>query len=301
MKTIALLAVVLLVGGAGAALPAQAQTPVPPPAPAIGVSRAELERWLGPIALYPDPLLAQVLAATARPSEIVLGDRYLSRGGDPGLIDDQPWDLSVKALARYPGVLQMMNDYFEWTTALGAAFVYQQQEVMDEIQRLRAAALDLGNLQSTLQQNVIVEDGFIEILPAEADVIYVPQYPPDIVYTQGSVGAPWILFGAGYAMGAWMDRDFDWPRRRLLIWDHIYSRPADWWSSRRPTPPDREGPENPSGNPRTQPIHFLILQVPQVSVVTSGGPGVRGLEAGRVSWGACHRREGYSADCPRRR
>ena len=177
----------------------------------------------------------------------MLGDRYLSRGGDPGSIDDQPWDLSVKALARYPGVLQMMNDYFEWTTALGAAFVYQQQEVMDEIQRLRAAALDLGNLQSTLQQNVIVEDGFIEILPAEADVIYVPQYPPDIVYTQGSVGAPWILFGAGYAMGAWMDRDFDWPRRRLLIWDHIYSRPADWWSSRRPTPPDREGPENPSG------------------------------------------------------
>ena len=121
---------------------------------------------LGPIALYPDPLIAQILPAATQPSEIAVVDRYLSIGGDPNVIDQQLWDPSVKALARYPTVLKWMDDNLAWTTALGQAFLAQQQDVMDSIQRLRAQAQALGNLQSTPQENVIADNGDIEILPA---------------------------------------------------------------------------------------------------------------------------------------
>ena len=150
-------------------------------------ARAELDQMLGPIALYPDPLIAQMLPAATLPTEIVMADRYVSGGGDPNLIDQQPWDPSVQALARYPTVLKWMDDNLAWTTALGQAFLYQQQDVMDSIQRLRAQAQALGNLQSTPQENVITDDGTIEILPANPEVIYVPVYQPDVVYFQRSI------------------------------------------------------------------------------------------------------------------
>ena len=284
MKAIALLTVVLA-AWAGGVMPSRAQEPAPPPAPAVeGVSNAQLDNWLGPIALYPDPLLAQVLAAATQPSDIVMADRYVSGGGDPGLIDNQPWDPSVKALARYPGVLKMMDDYLDWTTQLGQAFLYQEPDVMDEVQRLRAQALALGNLESTPQENVINEDGAIEILPTEPDVIYVPEYQPDIVYTQHPVGPPCITFGVGFAYGGWMDHDFDWRQHHLLVWDHIFPRPADWWSSRRPSPPAVHGPghsgrpANPLANPRTRPTHFIVWQVPRVHAVTSGDLAARGWD-----------------------
>ena len=164
-------------------------------------SSAELDQMLGPIALYPDPLIAQILPAATLPSEIVLADRYVNGGGDPNLIDQQPWDPSVKALARYPTVLKWMDDNLAWTTALGQAFLAQQQDVMDSIQRLRAQAQALGNLQSTPQENVVADDGTIEILPADPQMIYVPVYQPDMVYFQQPIRQPVHLFRPGLCGG----------------------------------------------------------------------------------------------------
>jgi hypothetical protein len=182
---------------------ARAQIPAPPPAPEVQLrSGAELDQLLGPIALYPDPLMAQILPAATLPSEIVLADRYVNGGGDPNFIDQQPWDPSVKALARYPAVLKWMDDNLAWTTALGQAFLYQQQDVMASIQRLRAQAQALGNLQTTPQENVIIDNGIIEVVPANPQMIYVPVYQPDVVYFQRPFGNPFISFGLGFSVGA---------------------------------------------------------------------------------------------------
>ena len=147
----------------------------------------QLDQLLGPIALYPDPLIAQILPASTLPTQIVLADRYVSGGGDPNQIDQQPWDPSVQALARYPSVLKWMDDNLNWTTELGQAFLNQQPDVMDSIQRLRQSAYNLGNLQSTPQQQVINDGGDIEIVPADPQVIYVPVYQPDQVYYQSAM------------------------------------------------------------------------------------------------------------------
>src|SRR5277367_4649126 len=156
--------IVVLCLMAGAVLSLPAQVAVPPPMPAYQpLGDAELDRLLGPIALYPDPLIAQILPASTLPTQIVLADRYVTGGGDPNQIDQQPWDASVQALARYPNVLKWMDDNLNWTAELGQAFLNQQQAVMTSIQRLRAAASNLGNLQSTPQQQVITDGGDIQI------------------------------------------------------------------------------------------------------------------------------------------
>jgi len=96
------------------------QAQVPPPMPIYQPqSPAQLDQLLGPIALYPDPLIAQILPASTVPTQIVLADRYVADGGDPNQIDQQPWDPSVQAVARYPSVLKWMDDNLNWTTELG--------------------------------------------------------------------------------------------------------------------------------------------------------------------------------------
>ena len=133
---------VLLCVLTGTAMSVRAQMAVPPPMAAYQpLSYQQLDQLLGPIALYPDPLIAQILPASTLPTQIVLADRYVSGGGDPNQIDQQPWDASVQALARYPNVLKWMDDNLNWTTELGQAFLNQQQDVMDSIQRLRQSAL----------------------------------------------------------------------------------------------------------------------------------------------------------------
>ena len=122
MKSLLKIAVLLCVF-AGAALSARAQTPVPPPTPAYQpLSYQQLDQLLGPIALYPDPLIAQILPASTLPTQVVLADRYVSGGGDPNQIDQQPWDASVQALARYPSVLKWMDDNLNWTEERGPGF-----------------------------------------------------------------------------------------------------------------------------------------------------------------------------------
>jgi hypothetical protein len=127
----------------------------------------QLDQLLGPIALYPDPLIAQILPASTVPTQIVLADRYVTAGGDPNQIDQQSWDPSIQALARYPSVLKWMDDYLNWTTELGEAFLNQQTDVMSSVQGLRASANNLGNLQSTPQQQVVTDGGNIEIVPTD--------------------------------------------------------------------------------------------------------------------------------------
>ena len=105
----------------------RAQAAVPPPMPAYQVlPAAQLDQLLGPIALYPDPLIAEILPASTLPTQIVLADRYITGGGDPNQIDQQPWDASVQAVARYPSVLKWMDDNLNWTTQTGQAFLNQQ-------------------------------------------------------------------------------------------------------------------------------------------------------------------------------
>jgi hypothetical protein len=230
--------VVLLSGFAGAALSARAQEAVPPPMPVYQtLSGAQLDQLLESIALYPDPLIAQILPASTFPTEIVMADRYVSGGDDPNQIDQQSWDPSVQALARYPNVLQWMDQNLDWTTLLGQAFLNQQQDVMDSIQRLRQSASNYGNLQSTSQQQVVNDDGYIEIVPTDPDVIYVPVYQPNQVYYESGDGSPFITFGIGCAIGPWLDCDFDWGHHNIIVWNHDHPRPANWWHEQ---PQDRD-------------------------------------------------------------
>ena len=149
--------------------------PAPDAAPAPDLlSEPDLEQLVAPIALYPDPMVALILQASTVPTDIVLASRWLNDGNSPDDIDAQPWDDSVKGLARYPDVLQMMDDNLDWTNQLGAAVLAQQPDVMNAIQAMRAKAQALGNLQTTAQQQVISQDQVIQIVPADPQVIYVP-------------------------------------------------------------------------------------------------------------------------------
>ena len=221
---------VLLCLLAGTTMSVRAQVAVPPPMPAYeALTDAQLDQLLGSIALYPDPLIAEILPASTLPTQIVLADRYITGGGDPTQIGQQPWDASVQALARYPSVLKWMDDNLNWTTQAGQAFLNQQSDVMNSIQRLRATASKLGNLQSSPQQQVIADGGDIEIVPADPQVIYVPVYQPDQVYYDAAYGPPFITFGIGWPIGAWLDYDCNWGGGNLIFWGNGYSRPSNWW------------------------------------------------------------------------
>jgi hypothetical protein len=190
---------------------------------------AQLDQLLGPIALYPDPLIAEILPAATLPTQVVLADRYITGGGDPNQLGQQPWDASVQAVARYPSVLKFMDDNLNWTAQVGQAFLNQQPEVMNSIQRLRATAAKLGNLPSTPQQQVITDGSNIEIVPMDPQVIYVPVYQPSEVYFDAYYGSPYITFGVGYPFGIWMGYDCDWAGGNLIFWGNGHRRPDNWW------------------------------------------------------------------------
>jgi hypothetical protein len=214
----------------GAATLVRGQVAVPPPVPGYQpLPAAQLDQLLGPIALYPDPLIAEILPATTLPTQVVLANRYISGGGDPNQLGQQPWDASVQAVARYPSVLKWMDDNLNWTAQVGQAFLNQQPDVMNSIQRLRATASKLGNLSSTPQQQVITDGNDIEIVPADPQVIYVPVYQPSEVYFDTFYGPPYITFGVGYPFGVWMGYDCDWAGGNLIFWGNGYRRPANWW------------------------------------------------------------------------
>ena len=212
-----------------------------PPAPMV-FSPGELEQLAAPIALYSDPLLAQVLMAATYPLEVVQAARFVQ--GNPTLqgaplndaLKAQNWDDSVKALTLFPQVLNMMNDRLDWTQKLGDAFLGQQADLMDAVQRLRARAQAQGMLTTTPQQIVTVEptpaQPIIQIVPANPEVVYVPvynplvvygpwpyaAYPPYYYYPAGwpAVGA-FFSFGLGIAVGAALWGGYDWHRHDVVI------------------------------------------------------------------------------------
>jgi hypothetical protein len=152
----------------------------------------QLDQLVAPIALYADPLVAQVLMASTYPLEVVQADRFAKANkklkGDKlkEALAKQDWDASVKELVSTPTVLAMMSDKLDWTQTLGDAVLAQQADVMDAIQRLRAKAQANGKLETTKQQTVTVrqeaDQQVIEIEPASPDVVYVPYYDPAVVY-----------------------------------------------------------------------------------------------------------------------
>jgi hypothetical protein len=209
----------------GLALSARAQ------APADSYSPEQLDQLVGPIALYPDPLVALILPASTVPSDVSLAAEYLASNGDPAGIDSQPWDPSVRGLAHYPDVVKWMAGNLDWTQALGAAFVQQPADVMKSIQQLRAQALAAGTLVNTPQQQIDVEGDDIRIVPTQPDVIYVPDYDPDVVYDvpTGYTGS-FVTFGPGFPVGPWLGYECDWDDFGIWVgpWQRGWAYRQDW-------------------------------------------------------------------------
>lgn len=201
--------------------------------PAYLYTDQELDNLLAPIALYPDPLLAQMLPASTYPAEIADADTWLNSGGTMSSIEGQNWDEPVKAIAHYPSILKMMAGNMEWTANLGDAFLNQPEDVASSIQRLRWQARNAGNLESTSQQTVIINGDYIEIIPAKPQYLYVPRYDPSVIYVQRWYPGrpPFITFGLGLVIGGWLVMDFDWGHQNVIY--HGWNRPG-WVNYARP-------------------------------------------------------------------
>ena len=231
------------------------QNPPPDQAPPPGqaaphsaqLAPDQLQQLVAPIALYPDALVAQILAASAYPTQIVEAQRFLQenpnlKGKDLGdAVDKQDWDPSVKALTQFPSVLANMDKDLSWTSELGDANLNQQADVMAAIQFMRKKAQDAGNLKSTPQQTVTDQGPNVQIQPADPQVVYVPEYDPELVYGYPvalwpgfypwwGVGGPYISFGVGFGIGpffgygwGWGGWGFDWYHRGLLYGGHPYA------------------------------------------------------------------------------
>lgn len=197
-------------------------------------SPEQLDNLLAPMALYPDPLLAQVLLAATFPDQVDEAARFCRGGANPDDIDTQPWDVSVKAVAHYPTVLYMMADSLDWTIALGQAYVNQSADVMASVQRLRQEARNAGNLVTTPQQDVEVDDGDIEIWPAQPQYCYIPVYDPGLVFfgSGGVYGGPVVTFSAPSPIGVWLNHDFDWHHFRIYY--HGWPDGRGWLGRSRP-------------------------------------------------------------------
>jgi hypothetical protein len=222
---------------------AQTQTPAEQQLP-----EGQIEQLVAPIALYPDPLLTQVLMASTYPLEVVEAARWShdnSMVNGQALADAmqaQPWDPSVKALTAVPQTLQMMSDKLNWTQQLGDAFLAQQQDVLAAVQKLRAEAQAAGNLQSTPQQVVTVAPAPVDVAasnvpppiviePVNPDVYYVPVYDPAVAYgtwgypdyppfywsPPGFVASNVVSFAAGVAVGSAIWGGCDWWQHNVII------------------------------------------------------------------------------------
>lgn len=173
-------------------------------------SQPQIDQLLAPVALYPDPLLTQILMASTYPLEVVQADRWEKKNrslkGDAltAALEKQTWDPSVKSLVNFPDVLSMMSEKLDWTEQLGDAFLAQEKDVMDGVQKLRAKAKAEGNLKSTREQKVVAEQETIIIQPASPEVVYVPAYNPSVVYGVWAYPAypPYPVYPAGYVAAA---------------------------------------------------------------------------------------------------
>ena len=209
---------------------------------------AQLKQLVAPIALYPDSLVGQILAASTYPTEIVEAERWMHqhpdlKGEQLGQeVDKQSWDPSVKALTQFPSVLANMDQNLSWTSQLGDAYVNQEQDVLNAVQVMRQEAQKAGNLKSTPQQTVTTQGQEIVIQPANPQVVYVPVYDPWLVYgpplaiypgwaPYGGLYAvgPGISFGLGFGIGVfggfgwgWHHWDTDWHRHNIIYNHNTY-------------------------------------------------------------------------------
>ena len=202
----------------------------PQPYRNVAYSAEEMDNLVAPVALYPDALLAHILVAATFPDQVAVAHQYVRERGTRN-IDDQGWDVSVKAVAYYPPVLNMLATQDDWAVALGQAYASQSADVMDAVQRLREMAREQGNLVSTREHTVTEDRGRIIIVPANPQVIYVPTYDPAIVYVRPIWGfgfhTGYFSFGIGFPIGSWLGYDIDW-------WGHYghhiyYSGWYDGW------------------------------------------------------------------------
>src|SRR5437588_1247914 len=155
-----------------------------PPASSVQQTPKELQQLVAPIALYPDALVAQILAASTYPTQIVEADRWMQRhshlkGEDLAKeVDKQDWDPSVKALAQFPSVLENMDKNLSWSSALGEAYANDPQDVTDAVQQMRQEAQKAGHLNSSEQERVTTQGNTIIIDAADPQGVYVPAYDP---------------------------------------------------------------------------------------------------------------------------
>ena len=218
---------------------------VPPQQQDERESPGQLQQLVAPIALYPDSLVSQILAASTYPEQVVDADRWVQ--AHPGLqgealgqaVDQQPWDPSVKALTAFPSILGNMDKNLSWTSSLGDAYYNQQPDVMAAVQVMREKAQAAGNLQSDPQETVTTQDSSISIEPVDLDDVYVPAYDPWLVYGEPVetwpgwypypgiwFGGPQLHFGTHFGIGwyrgygwGWNHWDVDW-RGRSVLYDH---------------------------------------------------------------------------------
>ena len=259
-----------------------AQAEAQPPAPAEPLSASlpqpsnqELEQLVAPIALYPDALVAQILAAATYPTQIVEADRWLQQHPDlkgdalATAVDAQSWDSGVKALTQIPELLGMMDNNLSWTSSLGQAYVNGQQDVLAAVQGMRRRAQQAGNLKSTPQESVTTQGDTIVIEPADPQVVYVPQYDPWVVYGDplafypGWIGdpgfffdGPGIEFGVGIGIGlfggfgwGWHHWGTDWHGHGLTHGGHPYFSHSREFGNRNGFGGGRAGFDRSGGSP----------------------------------------------------
>ena len=228
------------------------------------LSAEQIEQLVAPIALYPDTLIAQILAASTYPAQVAEADRwrhsqnYLSHEAIAEGVSSQPWDPSVMALTAFPSVLTQMDRNMQWTSDLGNAYYNQPQDVLEAVQIMRRRAREVGNLHSSPQEVVRNQPSYIELAPVNPEVVYVPTYNPWTVYGEPVspypgfslldavgefLGSSALRYGAGIAMSAfahtpfgWFAWGLDWLAQSVLF-DHsdYYSHSntvADWGFNR---------------------------------------------------------------------
>jgi len=225
---------------------AQSGGPGPAPLPApVPLSGTDIDQLVAPIALYPDALVAQVLAGSTYPSQVTEAARWMSL--NPGLtgaslaaaVNVQAWDPSIKALTQFPSVLDNMANNLSWTSSLGEAYYNQPSDVLAAVQAMRNRAMAAGTLVPTPQQNVVVQNGAVLIQPVNPGVVYVPAYNPWLVYGApvpvypgydlGAVLATGIIaFGVGVLVSAfvfpwgWGGWGCDWHGRNVIFQRNVY-------------------------------------------------------------------------------
>lgn len=223
---VAIVCAIALVPGDSSVLALQAPSSTPAAQESVKLPDDQLDSLVAPIALYPDPLLSQTLVASTYPLEIIQLQQWLAKNKNlksqalTDAVQKQDWDPSVQSMASLPDVVKQLADNIKWTTDLGNAFLAQQNDVMNAVQRMRMKAKNAGNLKSTEQQKVetkVVENKSVVVIqPSSPEVVYVPSYNPVVVY--GAPAYPYppitypppgyyaagmaISFGVGMAMGA---------------------------------------------------------------------------------------------------